>query len=150
MRQPCNYRSAEISHDIVNERIHSNTTYKANTLYIRRTMHSRDNYRVTAPERPRQMPPRDHIVQHTSISSVSQRSQQRDAAALFDVYSAHSLLLPSPPPMTTSQRARPATQCRSHARVPAARVVGSVKRGIQIVNERIHSNTTYKADTLYI
>ena len=40
-------------------------------------MHSSDNYRVTAPERPRQTPPRDRIVQHIGyISSVSQRSQQ--------------------------------------------------------------------------
>ena len=109
MRQPCDYRSAEISHDIVNERIHSNTTYKANTLYIRRTMHSGDEYRVTAPARPRQTPPRDRIVQHMqlmgyimSFSSVSQRSQQTDAA-LFDVYSAHSLPLPFTDEESTSQ-----------------------------------------------
>ena len=50
--------------------------------------------------RPRQTPPRDRIVQHMqfmgyimSFSSVPQRSQQ--TPALFDVYSAHSLPLPS-------------------------------------------------------
>ena len=70
MRQPCDNRSAEISHDIVNEctaYTEFTATRRIKPTRCGRTMHSGDNYRVTVPERPRQTPPRDRIVQHTQL-----------------------------------------------------------------------------------
>ena len=134
MRQPCDYCSAEISHDIVNE-CTSYTEFTA-TWRIKPTRCTFDEQctaAITIAWRCPNGPDRRHRVTASS-STCSNRLHHElqfrvttvaTDATLFDVYSAHSLPLPSTTMSRRRQRrgspswvARPATQCRSHARGP--------------------------------
>jgi len=128
MRQPCDYRSAEISHNIVNE-CTSYTEFTA-TRRIKPTRCTFDEQCTaaitivwTVPERPRQTPPRDRIVQHTSFSSVSQLSQQTSPC----------LMCTLPTPFPCHRRRRVDGSGRGAWPGQQRNALRPVNRGVQIV-----------------